>query len=276
MLAVFCLRLALGMLLTLILLSPRWMHPRFFRTHFLTVLGLSVIALVTGWSSQIEEQLAQSNLDAGPEPYRRVALVVASLSALLGALVWIYEKPPLGWSMLAVALIAIASALAFNAAEQATLNRATMISADDGEIALPAFALLAGDAASALLLGFSMTAMLVGHSYLISPGMTIRPLMWQIAGLGIAVMARAAVTSAALWHWTGTHDLTTLNDVTVLLPVRCLIGLAGPAILGWLAYRTAKIRSTQSATGILYVVVILAFLGELTDLLLTRYTGLPL
>jgi hypothetical protein len=52
--------------------------------------------------------------------------------------------------------------------------------------------------------------------------------------------------------------------------------LLGPLVFGWLAYRTAKIRSTQSATGILYVVVILAFLGELTSLLLLRDTGLPL
>jgi len=60
------------------------------------------------------------------------------------------------------------------------------------------------------------------------------------------------------------------------LPVRWGIGLLGPLVFGWLAYRTAKIRSTQSATGILYVVVILAFLGELTSLLLLRDTGLPL
>ncbi len=264
------------MLLTLILLSPRLMHPRFFRTHFLTVLGLSICALIMGWSSDLNEQLAKLGLEPWPEPFRHVALVVVSVTALLGALVWIYERPPLGWSLLAIGSIAIGAALALTGIEQAMLNRAATIGGTQGEIAVPAVELFAGDMTSSLLLGFSMTAMLVGHSYLISPGMTIRPLMVQIAGLGVAVLARAAVTCVVLWHWTENHELTNLNDVTVLLPVRCLIGLMGPAVLGWFAYRTAKIRSTQSATGILYVVVILAFLGELTDLLLTRYTGLPL
>ena len=34
---------------------------------------------------------------------------------------------------------------------------------------------------------------------------------------------------------------------------RVLFGLAGPAVLSYLTWETAKIQSTQSATGILYV-----------------------
>jgi hypothetical protein len=59
------------------------------------------------------------------------------------------------------------------------------------------------------------------------------------------------------------------------LPVRWLLGFLGPLALTWMAWQTAKIRSTQSATGILYVVVIFCFLGELTSLIL-RDTGLSL
>jgi hypothetical protein len=56
--------------------------------------------------------------------------------------------------------------------------------------------------------------------------------------------------------------------------VRWLLGFLGPLALTWMAWQTAKIHSTQSATGILYVVVIFCFLGELTSLLLrdTRVT----
>jgi hypothetical protein len=43
-----------------------------------------------------------------------------------------------------------------------------------------------------------------------------------------------------------------------------------------MAWETARIRSTQSATGILYVVVILSFLGELTSQLLREKTGFVL
>jgi hypothetical protein len=144
-------------------------------------------------------------------------------------------------------------------------------------ISVPMWARAANDLTAAALLGFSMTAMLVGHSYLISPGLSIKPLMRQLAALGVAVILRTAVAGAALWFWSADHDLTNLNNETVLwLPVRWLIGLIGPAVFGFLAFRTAQIKSTQSATGILYVVVILAFLGELTSLLLGRDTGLPL
>ena len=53
-----------------------------------------------------------------------------------------------------------------------------------------------------------------------------------------------------------------------LLGGRWLIGLVGPAIIAWMVWQAAKIRSTQSATGMLYVGVILTFFGELTAQLL--------
>ena len=41
-----------------------------------------------------------------------------------------------------------------------------------------------------------------------------------------------------------------------------LFGLAGPAVLSYLTWETAKIRSTQSATGILYVDFFTVVVGE--------------
>ena len=46
MLAVFALRLAAVMIGCLLLLPPRIINPRFFRTHFLTALALAGVALV--------------------------------------------------------------------------------------------------------------------------------------------------------------------------------------------------------------------------------------
>src|SRR5262249_5836246 len=103
MLSVFCLRLALGMLATLVFLSPRRMHPRFFRTRFLTALGLCVVALMMAWTTSTEEYLLRhhSDLPTG-SMLRRSALIVAVVATLLGALVWIFEKPPAGWVLLGV------------------------------------------------------------------------------------------------------------------------------------------------------------------------------
>src|ERR671937_331910 len=44
LLAVFCLRLACGMLACLLLLPRALIGPRFYRTHFLTALGLTTLA----------------------------------------------------------------------------------------------------------------------------------------------------------------------------------------------------------------------------------------
>ena len=92
-----------------------------------------------------------------------------------------------------------------------------------------------------------------------------------------ATLVRMALASAGLWSWTAGHSLGNLEDETVLwLPLRWGLGLVAPLVLGWMAWQTARIRSTQSATGILYVVVILCFLGELTSQVLLGSTGVIL
>jgi hypothetical protein len=130
---------------------------------------------------------------------------------------------------------------------------------------------------SAALLGTAMTAMLLGHFYLIAPGMSLSPLLRMLAALFVATGLRMVVAGWGLWGWSQNHSVLNWEDETVLwLPVRWALGFGGPLILGWMARSAAKIRSTQSATGILYVVVIFAFLGELTSLLMTANTGFML
>jgi hypothetical protein len=47
-------------------------------------------------------------------------------------------------------------------------------------------------------------------------------------------------------------------------------------VLTWLTWQTLKIPNTQSATGILYAAVVLAFIGELTSQLLSAEARYPL
>ena len=132
------------------------------------------------------------------------------------------------------------------------------------------------DVTSAAVLGSALSAMLMGHSYLIAPSMSQTPLMRLLGGLAAATLLRMALAGVGLWSWTAGHSLANLEDETVLwLPLRWGLGFVAPLVLGWMAWQTARIRSTQSATGILYVVVILCFLGELTAELL-RGAGLTL
>jgi hypothetical protein len=135
---------------------------------------------------------------------------------------------------------------------------------------------LLGDATSAALLGSAVTAMLLGHSYLIAPTMSLKPLMRLLAVLAIAVLARLAADGYALGCWTAMQPSVNLNsDAALWLPLRWLLGFVAPLGLDWMAWQAARIRSTQSATGILYVVVIFCVLGETTSLLL-RGAGMTL
>jgi hypothetical protein len=52
------------------------------------------------------------------------------------------------------------------------------------------------------------------------------------------------------------------------------LGIVLPFILAGMAWESARIRATQSATGILYVVVIFCFVGELMSLLLNQWSHL--
>jgi hypothetical protein len=58
--------------------------------------------------------------------------------------------------------------------------------------------------------------------------------------------------------------------------LRWLAGLVSVLGLAWLTWQTLKIPNTQSATGILYAAVILAFIGELTSQLLSAEARYPI
>ena len=58
--------------------------------------------------------------------------------------------------------------------------------------------------------------------------------------------------------------------------MRLLFGIAGPLSLVWFIWKTVEIRSTQSATGILYVQLFLVLAGELLAAYLRVAAGFPL
>ena len=91
---------------------------------------------------------------------------------------------------------------------------------------------------------------------------------------GLAARELLAGIGLALWS-SGRSGLSSAGTVSALfLTMRWGMGIVGPAVATWMAWETVRIRSTQSATGILYIGMTLLLFGELTAMVLSRDTGL--
>ena len=64
-----------------------------------------------------------------------------------------------------------------------------------------------------------------------------------------------------------------LSDAGMFLAARWGMGFVGTAIATYMTWKTAQIRSTQSATGILYITMIFVLFGELTSMILAGRAG---
>lgn len=154
---------------------------------------------------------------------------------------------------------------------------------------------IAGFFAAALALGGVMTAMWLGHWYLVTPAMTEKPLLLSTtlvlvgvlcevilfigAGASIApAQATAAphpapVVVASPTRSGGQQPAITVKpaDVPTATPLdaatigwlRILIGFAIPLALGALTWKLVRERSFQSATGMLYLIVVCTLAGEI-------------
>lgn len=153
--------------------------------------------------------------------------------------------------------------------------------------------LYAADAiTSGLTTGGALVAMMLGHAYLNIPGLPVRHLERLCLGLLAALGARAAVfaLSMALHGETVTPLVRMLFDLTggavpvegldpfvlVGVLVHGLCGIVVPAAFAVMAWRSAAVGGTQSATGILYVTLVVILMGELASRYLLTFTGLPL
>jgi hypothetical protein len=242
MLVDFATRFA-GGLCGVLLLIPRGTVPfGFLRGQCLIALGLLVVAI---WFE--------------PVPPARAALCAAAALSYIGSVGWGLGRSGIGtWSSAGVALVC-AAVLAWGATPGPV-----------GEV-------LAGTAerlSSGFLLGATLAAMLLGHTYLTSPAMSIDPLRRLQTLVMIGLGLRASMAVPGPWAYlTGAIPTTGGHDPSVFLLMRWGMGLLLAAVASRLAWRTTAIRSTQSSTGILYIAMILVLFGELSAMILGRELG---
>ncbi|MBI3448355.1 MAG: hypothetical protein HY049_05495 [Acidobacteria bacterium] len=264
MIATFLLQLGAGCLLGLLPVPARATGMAFNR--FVAGLGAFVLMLGVGASFQ----------SAGRTPTAPVwglAIVAALLSAALahmGRVEGSRLPARLAASCAVAAMVLDASALAKGAASPGGMTAARYV--------LDAVS-------SAWLLGSVLIAMILGHYYLNIAGLAIdhlvRLCLVSMAAVGLRTLVAAWGLAhdgpglIAPWLQGGLEGGGEMLSIVVLLQ-RLLFGILGAALLTTMAWRTARINSTQSATGILYIGFIAVIVGELASRYLLFGTGRPL
>lgn len=264
----FALATVVGALTTLYWIPEDDLGRGYFQMNALIVLGL--LALV--WTVVV----LHPTRPFGPqEDLGRLALGLGSAGVFLYyAAIW---REAWGWCRwpLSLALAGCAAALVLAALH--LVDRPTPLPHRD---LLAIFAFLS----SALLLGWSLVTMLLGHWYLVAPGLAFRHLVvfcWVLLGLVVLRLASlggtltAAASVDALVEPHPLRLLTSLQGQGMFFWFRLAWGLLIPLALAVMSLHCARQRSNQSATGILYVLVVGTFIGEITAYYLSVTTGVP-
>lgn len=121
---------------------------------------------------------------------------------------------------------------------------------------------------SVLLLGSITYAMLLGHWYLVTPKLSVSPLKRSMILIWIVMLFKLSFMGQAL-----TTDIHFFVENTsygagyafnwIMLTMRVLWGYVIIGVMSYFAWRLISMRSTQSATGILYAMTFFVLVGEL-------------
>lgn len=268
MIALFVLKLAAGIALMWLLMPRREVADGFFRIQMLVVLGLTVLlvlaiepAALTGFGRVDTAAISERELSlaaSGAGWLRGLAFGAAAV-AWPGHIFWKLGRRTPG--TLSIWLISLA------------LGAAIVVQAVTAARSVPLWQLLLADLGTSAVLGATLTSMLLGHWYLTTPTMSLQPLRWFCPVLAVAAAARLTATLAGLVE----IDFQNLDLIRGLwLSLRILGGIVAPAVAALLVRSILQYRNTQSATGVLFAVLILVFMGEMSAALLERDFGLPL
>lgn len=196
-------------------------------------------------------------VDAGH--FKVIWLVGAGLAGVAG--IW----DPFAWGLTALSLgtfaglyrgfDAVAGAVA--SAAGAGLLAEVVLRTMDGGLPLLAFAF-----ASALFLGAVTNAMLLGHWHLNQPRLGTGPLKRLVAGLWAGLGAYTVAGVLLL-----VNGLRGAEDVAVVGAITGVAFTVFTAVLTAMVTHLVRIRSIQSATGILYLEILLVFIAAFTGTL---------
>lgn len=138
-------------------------------------------------------------------------------------------------------------------------------------------------ATSALLLGTVLSAMLLGHWYLIDRDLPLWPFQTMLGFYIGCLVAQVAVFSIGGFllllagnttTWGAYHQLW--DHHLLFFAARMAVSPIFSAVLAAMIWRTLQIPQTMAATGLFYIAILSVLVGELMGRYLLFRTGLPL
>jgi hypothetical protein len=257
MTATFLIRLSSGITLMWLMMPRKHVTDGFFRIQLRVVLGLTVLCALFLASTGDAAGESAPPVDSAATRLFWLQCSAAAV-AYCGSIFWALGRRRPGNLAIYVLALLCGASLVIDALANADVSRVPLQ--------------LSASIASALVLGSVLTGMLLGHWYLTSPTMSIRPLRFFISAIAVAAGLRlAASTTAFLLH----GDLLTQSTQYVWLGLRVAGAILAPVVVAVMTHQVLKYRNTQSATGILFACLIVIFMGEMSGALLEGELRVP-
>jgi hypothetical protein len=258
-------QLGVGMMLTLLFISPRSIGNSFFKFASLTA------AILLGVT------LGFNFLFPSPVRHSQIPVIFLAASALLTA---IYNR------VVDIDKFTAASVFLTGAAATGLISVATDSLAFTQLLTLGGWEnwiLLLNHIAATVLLGSVMLTMVFGHWYLVIPGLSIDPLkrLTKVLMGAIAIRVLTILISLAVLQVERSIPLAAvLRELMVQEGIffwpRLIFGVLVPIVLAAMIWSTVKIRHTQAATGLLYLAVVALLFGEFFSKFLLFSVNIPL
>jgi hypothetical protein len=256
-----------------VMLAAALSDPRAVTLHWLRLAGIIALCMA---GLAVFFYVRRGPLAELPLLYRRIqiGLIAGTVVAILAQLAFVqvaWRRTQRALAAAALVLAVLAGANILHGLMHAA-GRAVPFPPKGLSIALQTLS-CAGVAATT---GLALMDMLLGHAYLTASKMTIAPFRRLNLALAAVIGLRLVMSTLGVWllvRWRPVEMLWGVHGLFML--TRWLVGLGVPAVFVYMAHDCIKRRSTQSATGILYVAGVLVFIGEMVALQLVRETGLP-
>jgi hypothetical protein len=127
-----------------------------------------------------------------------------------------------------------------------------------GGLPVDTFWLLVQLTVLALATGGVFASMILGHWYLVTPKLPEQPLV--VISRALLVVVAVQVTLFTIWTGLGIGPgaeggpfAALFGSWALFVWLRLLVGLIFPLVVSWAALQTARTRSMESATGLLYI-----------------------